>query len=68
MATSSALSTSNKYIKYQITVNEGAANIEENYSYVEVGVDFYRTNTGNTPPMATVQCTVELMARSIPKV
>ena len=59
MATSSALSTSNKYIKYQITVNEGAANIEENYSYVEVGVDFYRTNTGYTTyGTGTVYCRI----------
>lgn len=59
MATSSALSTSNKYIKYQITVNEGAPNIDENCSYVEVGVTFYRTNTGYTTyGTGTVYCRI----------
>ena len=59
MAVSSALSTSNKYIKYQITVNQGGANLEGNYSYVEVGVTFYRTNTGYTTyGTGTVYCRI----------
>lgn len=44
--TTDALSTSNKYIKYQITVTQGAFNVENNTSEVTISVKFYRTNTG----------------------
>ena len=46
MAVSGTLSTSNQYIKYKITVTEGAVDVANNTSPVTVTVNFYRTNTG----------------------
>ena len=46
MATSSAMSTSNQYIKYTITVTQNSQSVENNTSNVTVKVRFYRTNTG----------------------
>lgn len=59
MATSSALSTSNQYIKYQITVTEGTPDVANNKSPVTVSVRFYRTNTGyKTWGSGTVYCKI----------
>lgn len=59
MATSSALSTDNKYIKYQITVTEGTPDVAGNTSPVTVSVRFYRTNTGyKTWGSGTVYCKI----------
>ena len=46
MATSGALSTSNQYVKYTITITQNSQNIANNTSNVTVSVRFYRTNTG----------------------
>lgn len=46
MATSGAMSTSNQYIKYTITITQNSQSIEDNTSNVTVSVRFYRTNTG----------------------
>lgn len=59
MATSKALSTSNSYVKYQITVTEGTADVAGNLSPVTVSVKFYRTNTGHTTyGTGTVYCKI----------
>lgn len=59
MGTSSAMSTSNQYIKYTITVTQNNRNIESNYSNVTVQVRFYRTNTGYTSyGTGTVYCRI----------
>ena len=59
MATSSAMSTSNKYIKYTITVTQNSQSIENNTSNVTVSVRFYRTNTGYTSyGTGTVYCKI----------
>lgn len=59
MATSSALKTSNEYIKYQITVTEGTPDVAGNSSPVTVSVRFYRTNTGyKTWGSGTVYCKI----------
>lgn len=55
--TSSAMSTSNQYIKYQIAIVENSISIENNTSNVTVSVRFYRTNTGYTSyGTGTVYC------------
>lgn len=48
LATSSALSTSNQFVKYTITITQNSQSIENNTSNVTVSVRFYRTNTGYT--------------------
>lgn len=48
MATSSAMSTSNQYIKYKITVTQNSQSVTDNTSNVTVSVKVYRTNTGFT--------------------
>lgn len=48
MATSPDYSTSNQYIKYDITVNEVSTSIPNNTSTVRVRVWAWRTNTGYT--------------------
>ena len=59
MATSGALSTSNQYIKYKITITQNSQNIANNTSNVTVSVKFYRTNTGYTTyGTGTVHCTI----------
>lgn len=59
MATSKVLSTSNSYVKYQITVTEGTADVAGNLSPVTVSVKFYRTNTGHTTyGTGTVYCKI----------
>ena len=59
MGTSSAMSTSNQYIKYKITVKQNSQNIASNYSSVTVTVNFYRTNTGYTSyGTGTVYCKI----------
>lgn len=60
MATSNALSTSNQYIKYKITITQNSQNIESNTSNVTVSVKFYRTNTGyTTSGSGTVSCKID---------
>ncbi len=46
MGTSGAMSTSNKYVKYSVTVSTNWQSIGENYSSVNVKVNFWRTNSG----------------------
>lgn len=59
MGTSSAMSTSNQYIKYKITINQNWQSVAENYSSVTVTVNFYRTNTGYTSyGNGTVYCKI----------
>lgn len=59
MATSGALSTSNQYIKYKITITQNSQNIANNTSNVTVSVKFYRTNTGYTTyGTGSVHCTI----------
>ena len=48
MATSSAFSTDNQYIKYRIVVTENSTSIPNNTSSVTVKVQAWRTNTGYT--------------------
>lgn len=63
MATSSAMNTSNQYIKYTISVTEktrSATNIADNETPVTVSVRFYRTNTGyETYGSGTVYCKID---------
>lgn len=59
MATSSAMSTSNQYVKYTITVTENSTDVSNNSSNVTVSVRFYRTNTGYTTyGTGTVYCKI----------
>ena len=59
MATSSAMNTSNQYIKYTITITQNSQNIPNNTSNVTVSVRFYRTNTGYTSyGTGTVYCKI----------
>ena len=59
MAKSSALSTSNKYIKYTIEIIQNSQNVNNNTSNVTVKVRFYRTNTGyETYGSGTVYCKI----------
>lgn len=59
MGTSSAMSTSNQYIKYKITINQNSQSVSDNYSNVTVKVNFYRTNTGYTSyGTGTVYCKI----------
>lgn len=48
MATSGAMSTSNQYVKYTISITQNSQNVTGNSSNVTVSVRFYRTNTGYT--------------------
>lgn len=60
MATSSAMNTSNKYIKYKIEIVQNSRNISKNTSNVTVNVFVYRTNTGySTYGSGTVYCTID---------
>lgn len=59
MPTSSAFSTSNQYIKYQIVVTENSTSITDNTSSVTVKVQAWRTNTGyETYGTGTCYCTI----------
>lgn len=59
MATSSAMSTSNQYIKYTISVTQNSQSTANNTSNVTVSVRFYRTNTGYTSyGTGTVYCKI----------
>lgn len=59
MAVSNAFSTNNQYIKYKITVTEGAVSVDGNTSPVTVTVNFYCTNTGyETYGTGTVYCKI----------
>ena len=46
MPVSPTFSTSNEYIKYNITVTESNVNTEKNTSDINISVKFWRTNTG----------------------
>ena len=60
MATSSAMNTSNQFIKYTITVTQNSQSITNNTSNVTVSVRFYRTNTGyKTWGTGTVYCKID---------
>lgn len=55
--TSTAFSTSNPYIKFEISVNENSYSVANNTSNVTVTVRFWRTNTGHqTYGTGTVYC------------
>ena len=59
MATSGIFSTTNQYIKYQITVTEGTIDTQNNNSPISVVVRFWRTNTGYTTyGSGTVYCKI----------
>ena len=59
MATSSAMSTTNDRIKYNITVTQNSQSVTNNTSNVTVSVRFYRTNTGYTSyGSGTVYCKI----------
>lgn len=59
MATSGALSTSNGYVKYTISITQNSQSISGNTSNVTVSVRFYRTNTGYTTyGTGTVYCKI----------
>ena len=59
MATSSAMSTDNVYVKYTITVTQNSQSVTNNTSNVTVSVRFYRTNTGYTTwGTGTVYCKI----------
>lgn len=57
LATSEAFSTSNPYIKFEISVKENSYSVANNTSNVTVNVRFWRTNTGyQTYGTGTVYC------------
>lgn len=59
MGTSNAMSTSNQFIKYTITVKQNSQSVSNNTSNVTVSVRFYRTNTGySSYGTGTVYCTI----------
>ncbi len=59
MATSSAFSTTNQYIKYRIVATEGTPSAANNTSPVTVEVQAWRTNTGYTTyGTGTCYCTI----------
>lgn len=59
MATSGAMSTSNQYVKYTISITQNSQNVTGNSSNVTVSVRFYRTNTGYTTyGSGTIYCKV----------
>lgn len=59
MGTSAALSTSNQYVKYTISISQNSQDKVNNQSNVTVSVRFYRTNTGYTTyGSGTVYCKI----------
>lgn len=59
MATSSYMSTTNRYVKYTISVSQNSQSISGNTSNVTVSVRFFRTNTGYTTyGTGTVYCKI----------
>ncbi len=59
MATSSAMSTSNTYVKYTISITQNSQSVANNTSNVTVSVRFYRTNSGYTTyGTGTVYCKI----------
>ena len=59
MATSGAMSTSNQFIKYTISITQNSQSVTNNTSNVTVKVRFYRTNTGYTSyGTGTVYCKI----------
>lgn len=57
--TSGAMSTSNTYVKYTISITENSTSIANNTSNVTVNVRFYRTNSGySTYGTGTVYCAI----------
>lgn len=61
MATSGALSTTNQYIKYKITVTQNSQSLANNTSNVTVSVRFYRTNDyqPGTYGTGTIYCRID---------
>lgn len=60
MAVSGNFSTSNEYIKYNITVTESNVNVSKNTSDISISVKVWRTNTGyETYGHGTVYVTVD---------
>lgn len=59
MATSGNFSTSNQFVKYNISATEGTPSAENNTSPLTVSVQFWRTNTGwVTYGTGTVYCRI----------
>lgn len=59
MATSSAMSTNNNYVKYEITITQNSQSVNDNTSNVTVSVRFFRTNKGyKTWGTGTVYCKI----------
>ena len=50
MGTSSTFSTSNSHVKYNISVSINWQSVSENYSSVNVKVNFWRDNSGYVRP------------------
>lgn len=59
MGTSGDMSTSNQYVKYHITIDQGAQSVANNNTNVTVSVYFWRTNSGySTYGSGTVYCKI----------
>lgn len=59
MGTSGAMSTSNQYVKYSVSIGTNWQSVGENYSSVNVQVRFWRTNSGyQTYGSGTVYCKI----------
>lgn len=59
MGTSGDMSTSNQYVKYHITIDQGAQSVANNNTNVTVSVYFWRTNSGySTYGNGTVYCKI----------
>jgi hypothetical protein len=59
VGTSAAMSTSNSFVKYQITINQNSQNVPGNYSNITVSVNFCRTNSGySTYGTGTCYCKI----------
>lgn len=60
MGTSSAMSTSNQYVKYEISISRNWQSTNDNCTSVNVNVNFWRTNTGHsTYGTGTVYCKID---------
>ena len=60
MGTSSPMSTSNQYVKYEIGISQNWQSTVENCTSVNVWVNFWRTNTGyETHGTGTLYCKID---------
>ncbi|MDR2074478.1 MAG: DUF859 family phage minor structural protein [Oscillospiraceae bacterium] len=59
MGTSAEMSTSNTYVKYNVSITQNSQSISGNYSNVTVSVYFWRTNSGYTTyGTGTIYCKI----------